>query len=276
MSTGRRIARELAVIVMPQLPKDKTKLERLDADVLVSRAVHMLCEYAKQNLADADAIVTRAQQELIDIEVEHPDNRDSVETLNPVKLTSGQLKEQLQSIAQAINMVAEALDIPDAALQSGRSVVPFECKKCGHTSEAHIERAGKSDIREFLIALVSTYLEHRNEIDDFIKSARSKWNIDRMVSIDRDILRLACTEAFYFADVPVNVCVSEAVELAHRFADERAAKFLNGILADLVPQAKYYRIHGKFAPEEQVPEPTDEHSSAGDVGGDESESLTVS
>ena len=51
--------------------------------------------------------------------------------------------------------------------------------------------------------------------------------VDRMVSIDRDILRLACAEAFFIEEVPVNVAISEAVELAHRFADEKAAKFIN-------------------------------------------------
>jgi hypothetical protein len=34
--------------------------------------------------------------------------------------------------------------------------------------------------------------------------------------------------------------------LCHRFADERAAKFINGILADLVEEAEYFRQTGEF------------------------------
>ncbi len=67
-----------------------------------------------------------------------------------------------------------------------------------------------------------------------------------MVSIDRDILRLACTEAFFLKEVPINVAISEAVELCHRFADERAAKFVNGVLSDMVEQAKEFRRTGQF------------------------------
>ena len=67
-----------------------------------------------------------------------------------------------------------------------------------------------------------------------------------MVSIDRDILRLACAEAFFIDEVPINVAISEAVELCHRFADEKAAKFVNGVLADLSEQAKEFRKTGEF------------------------------
>jgi hypothetical protein len=37
------------------------------------------------------------------------------------------------------------------------------------------------------------------------------------------------------------VAISEAVELSHRFADERAAKFINGVLADLAEEAEAVR-----------------------------------
>ncbi len=71
-----------------------------------------------------------------------------------------------------------------------------------------------------------------------------------MVSIDRDILRLACAEAFYMPDIPVAVAINEAVELCHRFADEKAAKFINGILADLDEEAEHFRQYGTFKEKE--------------------------
>ncbi|HMX46238.1 MAG TPA: transcription antitermination factor NusB, partial [Candidatus Obscuribacter sp.] len=85
------------------------------------------------------------------------------------------------------------------------------------------------------------YLEHKETIDEFIKRSKSKWRMERMVSIDRDILRLACAETFYMPDIPINVAISEAVELSHRFADARAAKFINGILGDLSEEAEAVR-----------------------------------
>ncbi|MGH9553276.1 MAG: transcription antitermination factor NusB [Terriglobales bacterium] len=248
--TARRIARELAVIVMPQLPKERQKLEGVDFDVLVAKAVYMLCDYAKQNLAAANAILLRSEKQLNEIEIEHPHNAESEEQ-NAVPLTSGELKEQVAQIERALELVAEALDIPEMSLHSGMSEVEIKCRKCDNVHKEYIERANKNEVRDFLVALVTAYLDHRDEIDEIIKRAKAKWQIERMVSIDRDILRLACAESFFTPSVPVNVAISEAVELSHRFADEKAAKFINGILGDLSEQAKHFRRTGKL-PEDNV------------------------
>jgi len=221
--SSRRISRELAVILMPQLPKDKNRLDKAELDKLVGKALQMLVDYAKHCLADANAFVMKAQEELVAQEIDHPDNAHTDETV-PVELTSKQLREHLDLMDRALHLTSEALDIPQ--MQVG------------------------PDETEFLHLLVSTYLEHREEVDRIINQHKEKWRVERMVSIDRDILRLACTEAFYLKEVPVNVCISEAVELSHRFADERAAKFINGVLADVADEAKHYRQTGKFAVQE--------------------------
>ncbi len=75
-----------------------------------------------------------------------------------------------------------------------------------------------------------------------------------MVSTDRDILRLACTELFYLPSVPVKVCINEAVELCHQFADAKAAKFINGVLADLASLADTYRKTGEIPAYEEEAE----------------------
>lgn len=242
--SARSIARELAVIVFPQLPKDQTKLEKSDLTSLVSRAVAMLCDYAKQNLADANALMLKAAESINETEMEHPANAELIDDLKPVPVTTGQLREQLTLIERALHFVSEALDIPEVALQIGQASIKTTCKKCNTTAEQQVEAVSPSEVREFLYRLVNTYCENREQIDEFIKQARAKWKIERMVSIDRDILRLACAEAFFMRDVPVNVCISEAVELSHRFADERAAKFINGILGDLAEIAQDFRKTG--------------------------------
>ncbi|HEY9787495.1 MAG TPA: transcription antitermination factor NusB [Candidatus Obscuribacterales bacterium] len=237
--SARRIAREIAVILMPQLPKDKSKLEDLDLDTLIGKTVHMLCDYAKQNLADANGLLVKCSEELVDIEVDHPDNIDSVDALKPVNVTTGQLREQLSAIDRALNLVAEALDIPEMAVIATKESLA----KDGLAWRQAGEQAGsrRSEIKDFLTRLITTYLDNRDQIDSYLKDARAKWQVERMVSIDRDILRLACAEAFYMPEVPINVCISEAVELAHRFADEKAAKFINGILGDLADSARAFR-----------------------------------
>lgn len=244
--TARRIAREIAVILMPQLPKSRAGVEALEMSSLIEKTVRMLADYAKQNLLDAGGLLEKTSFELHNIEAEHADNSRSTQVLHPVTLTTEQLREQIRQLERALNLVAEALDIPEMTLASGTSSLTVPCKQCGHTNRATVEKFSHQEIRDFLVKLLSAFIENKSEIDEYIKSTRSKWNVERMVSIDRDILRLACTEAFFIKEVPINVAVSEAVELCHRFADDKAAKFVNGVLSDIVEQAKEFRRTGHF------------------------------
>jgi transcription antitermination protein NusB len=232
--SARRIARELAVILLPQLPKDKKKLEKVELDRLVSKAVLMLTDYAKQSLAEANAFVVKAQQALVDQEVEAPENSHAVDDLHPVALTTEQVREHLDLLDRAMHLTSEALDIP----------------------QMHVE----SQDTHFLHTLVGTYIDHQDEIDQFINRVKAKWRVERMVSIDRDIIRLACAEAFYLRDIPINVSISEAVELSHRFADARAAKFINGVLADLAEEAKTFRRTGLFGSDNVEPAGEEDHT----------------
>lgn len=225
--SSRSIARELAIIVFPQLPRDISKLEAKELSWIVSRSVAMLRDYARQNLADAHALVLDAGKELVEIDAEHPINEKRTAVLNPAPLDTDQLRRQLEHVELAIHFVSEALDIPDLVV---------------NTSEG----SSTGEVKEFICRLLTTYVENRQRIDSFIKQAKSKWKIDRMVSVDRDILRLACTEAFFMDDIPINVSVSEAVELCHRFADKKAVKFINGVLSDLASMATEFRNSGEF------------------------------
>jgi transcription antitermination factor NusB len=250
--SARSIARELAVIVLPQLPKDKAKLDKVELKTLIAKSVSLLVDNAKQNLADANALLLKAAGEISDTEVEHPDNQDKIEELQPVNVTTQQLRNQVELIERALQLTAEALDIPEIILLTGGKSIAVPCKKCKTTSTIHIARDEETEIMQFFMLLIETLNEHKEEIDNFLQQAKAKWRVERMVSIDRDILRLACAEALYLHDVPINVCISEAVELSHRFADERAAKFINGVLGDLSATASHFRRTGEFKSLEEI------------------------
>ncbi len=244
--SSRRLARELAIITLPQLPRDEAKLSKVELDYLVSKAVQMLCDYAKQNLADANSLLLKAGQELSEIEIEHGDNAQNVHELDAVPVTTGQLRQQLELIERSLHLVSEALDIPEMATHSAHIIREVNCKKCNSTLEVSMQKTSESDVLSFFQLLVTTFMDNRQQIDEFLKQIKAKWRLERMISIDRDILRLACAELFFMQDVPVKVAINEAVELTHRFADDRAAKFINGVLADLVDTANEYRRTGVF------------------------------
>ena len=72
--------------------------------------------------------------------------------------------------------------------------------------------------------------EHRAEIDALIAERAEGWPLERLHSVDRNLLRLAIYELLYEEDVPPEVAIDEAVELAKKYGTERSPAFINGIL----------------------------------------------
>ena len=59
-----------------------------------------------------------------------------------------------------------------------------------------------------------------------------------MPALDRAILRLATYELGHRPDVPRNVVINEAVELAKVFSTEESGKFVNGMLSAMAPDLR--------------------------------------
>lgn len=90
------------------------------------------------------------------------------------------------------------------------------------------------EIDSFLEQLVHGTVRHMDVIDQELKSNLEKWSLDRLGNVDRAILRLAVFEMKYLDDVPVNVSMNEAVELAKTFSDETSSRFINGVLSKMI------------------------------------------
>ena len=73
-------------------------------------------------------------------------------------------------------------------------------------------------------------IEHQNDLDEKIVAHSGTWSIPRMSKITRTILRLSVYEMVYRSDIPFNISINEAVELAKKYEDEKAPSFINGIL----------------------------------------------
>lgn len=87
--------------------------------------------------------------------------------------------------------------------------------------------------RLYLRSLVLGTLENQDDIDDLAAKQTNNWSLQRMGRIERSILRLATYELKCEQSVPVRVVLNEAIELAKLYADERSAKFVNGVLAGI-------------------------------------------
>jgi N utilization substance protein B len=76
------------------------------------------------------------------------------------------------------------------------------------------------------------------EIDDLIASHAKGWSLQRMPTIDRNVLRIGIFELLGRPDVPVAVVIDEAVELAKRFSTDDSGRFVNGVLSAIAPKVR--------------------------------------
>lgn len=92
---------------------------------------------------------------------------------------------------------------------------------------------GKKD-EAYALEMVSTYHNNSEKVDSSIEEHLKNWKLSRIGKIDKAILRVAVTELLYVESIPPLVSVNEAVEMAKKYSDEEAAKFVNGVLAHFV------------------------------------------
>jgi len=71
--------------------------------------------------------------------------------------------------------------------------------------------------------------EYREELDEEIEAHAKGWSVDRIAPLDLNVMRVAVYEIEH-AGTPVEVAISEAVELAKEYCGADAPGFVNGIL----------------------------------------------
>ena len=87
---------------------------------------------------------------------------------------------------------------------------------------------------EYISGKCKDIVAHLAQIDEAINAAASGWKTSRMGKVDLTLIRLAVYEMKYDDDIPVNVAINEAVELAKRYGTAESPAFINGVLAKLV------------------------------------------
>lgn len=95
---------------------------------------------------------------------------------------------------------------------------------------AKLHRQGK----RFAEALIRGILAIHQELDAQIAEASKNWGVDRMGTVDRNILRIGAYEILHRDDIPPVATINEAVDLAKTFSSLESGRFVNGILDHLL------------------------------------------
>jgi tRNA nucleotidyltransferase (CCA-adding enzyme) len=88
----------------------------------------------------------------------------------------------------------------------------------------------RPEVKEFAERLIRGTSQLFLLIDFLIKKYAKNWSLERMATVDRNILRFTIYELLFLENVPPIVSINEAVEIAKRYGTIDSGKFVNGIL----------------------------------------------
>jgi transcription antitermination protein NusB len=96
-----------------------------------------------------------------------------------------------------------------------------------------------ADAKQFTRELAEGVEARREQLDEAIARHAKGWSLDRIAPLDRNIMRVALYEVGYRDDVPMEVAIDEAVELAKEYSGADAPAFVNGVLGAAVREGEF-------------------------------------
>lgn len=106
----------------------------------------------------------------------------------------------------------------------------------GNTTQDAIKNIIKERLKDdtdgvkFAEKLLLLAVDQKKEFDQIISGHINNWEVNRLATIDKLILRMAICELLNFEQVPTKVSINEAIELAKNFSTRKSGNFVNGIL----------------------------------------------
>lgn len=95
-----------------------------------------------------------------------------------------------------------------------------------------------NDLVVFARKLFNSTKNLASKADKLIEENLINWRIERVSAIERLILRMGIAEAIEFPDIPIQVTINEAVEIAKKYTSEKGSKFVNGLLDKILKEIR--------------------------------------
>jgi len=212
---ARRAARELAFILFSQFDKKITNYSKENLDDIILKSVRILSDSASEDLKTSLGSLLDMKNRIDDYEAEHEINlnrpMDASNVAVPMQVTTLDFKSKIDGMIEIAEKALLALEIAEFTTLDSQS-----------------------EVKEYAIKIAQTYHQNHEEIDGIISKNSTGWDIDRLVKMDKDILRIALCEMLYIKETPMKVVVDEALELAKKYSTDDSASFINGILAKVI------------------------------------------
>ncbi|MBV7275063.1 transcription antitermination factor NusB [Clostridium thailandense] len=114
----------------------------------------------------------------------------------------------------------------------------FDAAELSNEKENDPESIDLEDVdMAYIIRVLKGVQEYGDAIDKEIEKNLRNWKLNRISRIDISILRICTYEFLYEEDIPKNVSINEAIELAKKYSADKSASFINGVLGNMLREA---------------------------------------
>ena len=211
---ARRAARELAFILFSQFDKKITNYSKEDLEDIILKSVRILTSNASDELKVTVGALVEMKAQIDDYEADHETNIE-----RPIGVAN--IPVPLPMTSDMSGRIEEMIEIAEKALLA-LEIAEFTTLD------------SQNDVKNYAITIAEYFQKHHKEIDEIIKKYAKNWDLERLVKMDKDILRIALGELLYIKDAPMKVVVDEAMELAKKYSTDDSTSFINGILAKVI------------------------------------------
>jgi len=211
---ARRAARELAFILFSQFDEKIANYTKDNMDDIIIKSIRLLISNANDDLKISLGSLIDMKNRIEDYEAEHETNLNRPMGASNIAVPMVMTSDMLSKINSMIDVAEKAV--------LGLEIAEFTALE------------SQPEVKDFAVKIAQTFREHKSEVDETIKKYAIGWDFDRLVKMDKDILRIAISELLYIKEAPMKVVVDEAIELAKKYSTDDSASFVNGILAKVI------------------------------------------
>lgn len=211
---ARRAARELAFILFSQFDKKITNYSKSDLEDIILKSVRILTSNANDELKIAVGSLVAMRDEIEEYEANHETNLNrpiGVANVSVPLVMSSEMSGRINEMIEIAEKTLLALEIAEFTTLDSQN-----------------------EVKGYAIEITKYFQKHHKEVDEIIQKHARNWDLQRLVKMDKDILRIAIVELLYIKDAPMKVVVDEALELAKKYSTDDSASFINGILAKVI------------------------------------------
>lgn len=88
-------------------------------------------------------------------------------------------------------------------------------------------------INPYTSAILDGVITHQEQIDELLAQYAHGWTMERMLAMDKSILRLGAWELLFNDEMPDAAAVNEAVNMAREYSNDDSPGYVNGVLGRL-------------------------------------------